>query len=274
MPDVGDRREVILAQAGKLFARKGVSATTVREIGDAAGILSGSLYHHFESKEAMVDEILAEYLEHLQHSYSQVLRATRRSEGMPRRSDRGVVSRHRSPPRRVRDLSERLQLPERPTPLLLPEEAGGRAPEGLGGGDPGRGRTGRAPLRRRSSRLLPLCPRRRLADGALVQAGRPLPHRRAGRRVHQDPDGGLCRKRPIRASRQPRAGSPPPSQAKRPRPRSRPGPRPADRRRGRGGEVSTAAGSRPRPARPRTSGRHHRSASRSARAGTGAPRHP
>jgi TetR/AcrR family transcriptional regulator, cholesterol catabolism regulator len=74
MPDVGDRREVILAQAGKLFARKGVSATTVREIGEAAGILSGSLYHHFKSKEAMVDEILAEYLEHLQESYSQVRR--------------------------------------------------------------------------------------------------------------------------------------------------------------------------------------------------------
>jgi AcrR family transcriptional regulator len=33
--------------------------TTVRDIAKAAGILSGSLYHHFESKEAMVDEILA-----------------------------------------------------------------------------------------------------------------------------------------------------------------------------------------------------------------------
>lgn len=73
MPDPGDRREVILAEAGKLFARRGVSATTVREIGDAAGILSGSLYHHFRSKEAIVDEILAGYLEDLQHSYAAVL---------------------------------------------------------------------------------------------------------------------------------------------------------------------------------------------------------
>ncbi len=30
----------------------------MRDIADAAGILSGSLYHHFDSKESMVDEIL------------------------------------------------------------------------------------------------------------------------------------------------------------------------------------------------------------------------
>ena len=67
------RRERILASAAKLFARKGVAATTVREIGDDVGILSGSLYHHFESKEAMVDEILSSYLEDLRNRYKQVL---------------------------------------------------------------------------------------------------------------------------------------------------------------------------------------------------------
>jgi AcrR family transcriptional regulator len=72
MSEVLDRRDVILSQAAKLFARKGVSATTVREIGDAAGILSGSLYHHFESKEAIVDEILASYLDNLLAWYRQV----------------------------------------------------------------------------------------------------------------------------------------------------------------------------------------------------------
>jgi len=67
------RRERILASAAKLFARKGVAATTVREIGDDVGILSGSLYHHFESKEAMVDEILSSYLEDLRNRYKQAL---------------------------------------------------------------------------------------------------------------------------------------------------------------------------------------------------------
>jgi TetR/AcrR family transcriptional regulator, cholesterol catabolism regulator len=69
----GDRRERILASAAALFARKGVSATTVREIADEAGILSGSLYHHFESKEAMVDEIVTSYLEDLRSRYKRGL---------------------------------------------------------------------------------------------------------------------------------------------------------------------------------------------------------
>jgi len=68
-----DRHEQILTVAAGLFARKGVAATTVREIADEVGILSGSLYHHFDSKEAMVDEILAPYLRDLQTACKPVL---------------------------------------------------------------------------------------------------------------------------------------------------------------------------------------------------------
>lgn len=68
-----DRRERILASAAALFARKGVAATTVREIAEDVGMLSGSLYHHFESKEAMVDEIITSYLEDLRSRYKAVL---------------------------------------------------------------------------------------------------------------------------------------------------------------------------------------------------------
>jgi AcrR family transcriptional regulator len=58
-PEALPRREVILSEAAALFARKGVAATTVREIADASGILAGSIYHWFGSKEDLVDEILA-----------------------------------------------------------------------------------------------------------------------------------------------------------------------------------------------------------------------
>src|SRR6476620_3658814 len=68
-----DRRERILLSAATLFARKGVAATTVREIADEVGILSGSLYHHFESKEAIVDEVISSYLEDLRSRYKEVL---------------------------------------------------------------------------------------------------------------------------------------------------------------------------------------------------------
>ncbi|WP_460492187.1 TetR/AcrR family transcriptional regulator [Dactylosporangium cerinum] len=69
----GDRRETILDSAAILFARKGVAATTVRQIADDVGILSGSLYHHFNSKEAMVDEILSSFLRDLKDRYTRVL---------------------------------------------------------------------------------------------------------------------------------------------------------------------------------------------------------
>ena len=68
-----DRRELILASAAEMFARKGIGATTVREIADAVGVLSGSLYHHFESKDAIVDQILSRYLDAIRARYAEVL---------------------------------------------------------------------------------------------------------------------------------------------------------------------------------------------------------
>ncbi|WTW95318.1 TetR/AcrR family transcriptional regulator [Streptomycetaceae bacterium NBC_01309] len=56
-----DRRSQILRHACSLFARQGYGATTVRQIADAAQLLSGSLYHHFPSKEAMLLDILEEF---------------------------------------------------------------------------------------------------------------------------------------------------------------------------------------------------------------------
>lgn len=52
-----------------MFAENGLRSTTVRDIADAAGILSGSLYHHFDSKESMVDEILRRFLDDLFEKY-------------------------------------------------------------------------------------------------------------------------------------------------------------------------------------------------------------
>ena len=58
-----DRRLEILEAAEAVLAAKGYRAATVRDIGERAGILSGSLYHHFGSKEAMVGELIGEFLE-------------------------------------------------------------------------------------------------------------------------------------------------------------------------------------------------------------------
>jgi AcrR family transcriptional regulator len=69
MTTATDRRAELLDIAARLFAERGLRATTVRDIADAAGILSGSLYHHFDSKESMVDEILRGFLDALFDSY-------------------------------------------------------------------------------------------------------------------------------------------------------------------------------------------------------------
>jgi TetR/AcrR family transcriptional regulator, cholesterol catabolism regulator len=68
-----NRRSELLAIAARLFADKGFRNTTVRDIADAAGILSGSLYHHFDSKESMVDEILSTFQEELFGQYDEIL---------------------------------------------------------------------------------------------------------------------------------------------------------------------------------------------------------
>ena len=67
------RRDELLAIAAGLFAEKGFKNTTVRDIADAAGILSGSLYHHFDSKESMVDEILQTFQQELFGQYDDIL---------------------------------------------------------------------------------------------------------------------------------------------------------------------------------------------------------
>jgi AcrR family transcriptional regulator len=67
------RRDELLALAAELFARNGYSQTTVRDIADAAGILSGSLYHHFDSKETMLREILKSFMGELLAAFTEIV---------------------------------------------------------------------------------------------------------------------------------------------------------------------------------------------------------
>ncbi|WP_053663977.1 TetR/AcrR family transcriptional regulator [Streptomyces sp. MMG1121] len=75
MSPAPERREELLATAAEVFAAQGYNATTVRRIADAAGILAGSLYYHFDSKESMLDEILSAFLDELWAGYGAVLAA-------------------------------------------------------------------------------------------------------------------------------------------------------------------------------------------------------
>lgn len=68
-----ERNALIIKHAAELFAERGISATTVRDIAGRAGILSGSLYHYFPSKDALADHIVTSYLYALLHEYEQIV---------------------------------------------------------------------------------------------------------------------------------------------------------------------------------------------------------
>lgn len=55
-----------------MFAEKGVGGTTVRQIGARAGVLSGSLYHHFGSKLDIVNAILEDFSKRMMSEYHEI----------------------------------------------------------------------------------------------------------------------------------------------------------------------------------------------------------
>ena len=59
------KRDFIRRAAKKLFAERGLDATSVREIAREAGYTTGAIYFHYESKEALYADILRESLDQL-----------------------------------------------------------------------------------------------------------------------------------------------------------------------------------------------------------------
>ena len=92
------RRDELLQLAATMFAEHGMRATTVRDIADSAGILSGSLYHHFSSKEEMVDEVLRGFLDWLFERYQQIVATEpnplERLKGLFMASFEAIATRH------------------------------------------------------------------------------------------------------------------------------------------------------------------------------------
>jgi AcrR family transcriptional regulator len=60
-PSTSTRTDAVRAKAAHLFETQGYAATTMNDIADAAGMLPGSLYHHFASKEDIAIELLMEF---------------------------------------------------------------------------------------------------------------------------------------------------------------------------------------------------------------------
>lgn len=69
----GTRRAQVLETAASLIATSGLR-TSMHDIAREAGILTGSLYYHFDSKEALLVELLRSYHEHLDRLADHALR--------------------------------------------------------------------------------------------------------------------------------------------------------------------------------------------------------
>jgi AcrR family transcriptional regulator len=56
-PVEGDKRRAILDAALRTFSERGYHGTAVPDVARAAGVATGSLYHYFANKEALVNEV-------------------------------------------------------------------------------------------------------------------------------------------------------------------------------------------------------------------------
>jgi AcrR family transcriptional regulator len=58
LDEARDTRQELLDAALDLFASQGYAATSVRQIANAVGVSEGSIYFHFEGKQALFDELI------------------------------------------------------------------------------------------------------------------------------------------------------------------------------------------------------------------------
>jgi TetR/AcrR family transcriptional regulator, cholesterol catabolism regulator len=70
----GTRRQ-ILDQAARLLRTNGYASTSLRDIAAATGMKAGSLYYHFESKEALAEIVMAEGIEFVRTAVRDALAA-------------------------------------------------------------------------------------------------------------------------------------------------------------------------------------------------------
>ncbi|NUZ04964.1 TetR/AcrR family transcriptional regulator [Piscinibacter koreensis] len=64
-PGYAMQREQILANAAKLFARQGFTATSMNQVADACGVSKPALYHYVDDKHQLLVEIAANHVDRL-----------------------------------------------------------------------------------------------------------------------------------------------------------------------------------------------------------------
>lgn len=84
------RRDQILQAAARLFSERGYHATSMRDIGDAAGMLAGSLYAHIDGKEDLLFGIVQRAAE----AFLNGVAAVQEAKGSPEEKLRRAMRAH------------------------------------------------------------------------------------------------------------------------------------------------------------------------------------
>ncbi len=97
MPKQKVNKEYVVHQALKMFRKKSYHQATMANIGEAVGLLKGSIYHYFDSKEELMKEVMMYVHKFFQdqvfvHAYDKNLAAKERMEKMIAVTERVFLS--------------------------------------------------------------------------------------------------------------------------------------------------------------------------------------
>ncbi len=90
----GGARRLILDHAARLLRSNGYHQTSLREIAEAVGIRKASLYHHFRSKEEIVEAVVNDGVRFVHEAVSAALETAGSAE--PRRRLEAAIAAHLS----------------------------------------------------------------------------------------------------------------------------------------------------------------------------------
>jgi len=88
-----EKRQQILAAAGRCFVRDGFRGSTISQICGEAKISAGHLYHYFANKEAIVGAMFESGLEHIGKSFTEMLESSNALDALIAEFDRAETKR-------------------------------------------------------------------------------------------------------------------------------------------------------------------------------------
>ena len=90
-PGYDDQREMILARAAHLFARRGYPATSMNQVAEACGLSKATLYHYYRDKYSLLVSIADSHVSRLQALVADVTALTLPPEQLMRELIRRIV---------------------------------------------------------------------------------------------------------------------------------------------------------------------------------------